>query len=115
MNLIFKIVEYLEETEQIVVKFCRQNAPKPIDEYPPVAIDCINLDLYDYHQFVASLMKYGVEIIMQQEAEETTLPQNITSEVIEDHNIKTQLNRIICLNSSELTSTTYKMNKIELE
>jgi hypothetical protein len=115
MNLIFKIVEYLEETEQIVVKFCRQNSPKPIDDYPPVAIDCINLDLYDYHQFVASLMRYGVDLILRQEAEEPTLSQNIPSEVIEEPDIKKQINRVISLNSQELIATTYRMNKIKLD
>ena len=33
MKIIFKVVEYLEDTQQIVVKFCRKNAPKSIDEY----------------------------------------------------------------------------------
>jgi hypothetical protein len=115
MNLIFKIIEYLEETDQIIVKFCRQNSPKSIDTYPPVAIDCLNLDLYDYNQFVASLMRYGVEIILQQESEEPTLSENTPSEVIETTDIKQQLNRIISLNSNELISTSNKMNKIKLD
>ena len=32
MKIIFKIIEYLPETEQVVVSFCRQNAPKSIDD-----------------------------------------------------------------------------------
>ena len=39
MKLLFKIIQYLPETEQIIVKCCRQNAPKPIDDYDAVAID----------------------------------------------------------------------------
>ena len=39
MKLIFKVVEYLEDTQQIVVKFCRKNAPKSVDEYVAGAID----------------------------------------------------------------------------
>jgi hypothetical protein len=115
MNLIFKIIEYLEETDQIIVKFCRQNAPKPIDTYPPVAIDCLNLDLYDYNQFVVSLMRYGVDIILQQESEEFTLLENTPSEIIESTEIKQQLNRVISLSTDELTTTTYRMNKITLD
>lgn len=115
MNLIFKITEYIEETDQIIVKFCRQNAPKPIDEYPPVAIDCVNLDLYDYDQFVSSLMRYGLDIIYQQEAEEITLSENQPSEIIESTDIKTFINRVISTSINKVSETTYKMNKIELE
>jgi len=115
MNLIFKIIEYIEETDQIIVKFCRQNSPTSIDEYAPVAINCYNIDMGDYNQFVASIMRAGVYLILQQESEEPTLPQNVTSEVIESVDIQTQLNRVIVMNSDELISTTYKMNKIKLD
>jgi hypothetical protein len=115
MNFIFKIVEYIEETDQIIVKFCRQNSPVPIDDYPPVAINCYNIDMNDYHQFVSSIMRSGVHVIMQQESEETTLPQNAESEVLESVDIKTQLNRVISLHSNELIATIYKMNKIKLD
>jgi len=48
MKLIFKVVEYLEDTQQVVVKFCRKNAPKSIDEYPAGAIDVNRLEtVYD--------------------------------------------------------------------
>jgi hypothetical protein len=115
MELIFKIIEYIEETDQIIVKFCRKNSPNPIDSYFPVAIDCCNVDLSDYNQFVVSIMRIGVDIILKQEAEEPTLTENHPSEVVEEPNIKTHLNRIISLNSNELIATTYKMNKIKLD
>ena len=56
MNLIFKIIEHLEDTDQIIVKFCRQNSPKSIDEYFPVAIDCCNIDLNDSTAMILSLI-----------------------------------------------------------
>ena len=34
MKMIFKIEEYLPDTKQVVIRYCRQNAPKPISEYP---------------------------------------------------------------------------------
>ena len=110
MNLIFKIIEHLEDTDQIIVKFCRQNSPKSIDEYFPVAIDCCNIDLNDYDQFVSSLMRAGLDIIMQQEAEEPTLESNQPSESVEIPNIKLQLNRTISLNSNKLIESTYTPN-----
>ena len=115
MNLIFKIIEYNQETNQIIVKFCRQNSPKPIDDYSSGVIDCSNIDLNDYHQFVASIMRYGVDTILRQEAEEPILSENISSEVIETTDIQTQLNRVISLNSDELIAITYQMNKVNLD
>ena len=54
MKIIVKIVEYLEDTQQIVVKFCRKNAPKSIDEYPAGAIDVNRLEtVYDSQCLVA--------------------------------------------------------------
>jgi hypothetical protein len=115
MNLIFKIIEHLEETEQIIVKFCRQNSPKSIDNYIPVAIDCCNIDMTDYNQFVLSIMRYGVNVILKQEADEPTLEENQPSEIIEEANIETHLNRIISLPSNQLIATTHNMNKIKLD
>lgn len=115
MNFIFKIVEYIEETDQIIVKFCRQNSPIPIDDYSPVAINCHNIDMSNYHQFVSSIMRSGAPIILQQESEEPTLPQNTESELLESTDIKTQLNRVIAINTQELIATSYKMNKIKLD
>lgn len=115
MNLIFKIVDYLEGTDQIIVKFCRKNSPKAIDDYSPVAVDCLNLDLNDYDQFVASLMRYGADLILKQESEEPTLDANKPSEVIETTDIKSLINRVISLNSNELIAATYRMNKIKLD
>jgi hypothetical protein len=115
MNLIFKIVEYLEETDQIIIKFSRQNSPKPIDEYPPVAIDCCNIDQSDYHQFVCSIMRYGIDIVLKQEEEEPTLLENVPSELLESTNAKDHVNRIISLSAMELVASSYRMNKIKLD
>jgi hypothetical protein len=115
MNLIFKIVEHLEETEQIIVKFCRQSSPKPIDEYIPVAIDCCNINMGDYNKFVTSIMRYGVDVIQKQEAAEPILEENQPSEIIEEANIETHLNRIISISSDQLMSMSNRINKIKLD
>ena len=60
MKIIFKVVEYLEDTQQIVVKFCRKNAPKSIDEYSAGAIDIDRLETaYDSQCLIESIMKIG--------------------------------------------------------
>ena len=67
MKAIFKINEYKEETQQIIVKFCKLYDTKLIDEYPPIAINIKNLDTYNYDFFVKSLMRHGTDIIENQE------------------------------------------------
>ena len=44
MKMIFKIEEYLPDTKQVVIRYCRQNAPKPISEYPAKAVSTENYD-----------------------------------------------------------------------
>ena len=47
MKAIFKIIEYLPETTQIVVRFARLHAPESIEKYSKVAINYSELDCYD--------------------------------------------------------------------
>ena len=57
MKAIFKIIEYLPETTQIVVRFARLHAPESIEKYNKVAINYSELDCYDSESFVKSLMR----------------------------------------------------------
>ena len=81
MKIIFKIIEYLPDTNQIVVKFARQNAPKPIDDYSPVAMGCDIVDTFDNNSFVESICKRGKLLVEQQEKEELVLNENICEEI----------------------------------
>ena len=45
MKNIFKITEYLPDTQQIVVRYARKNTHKNIDEYIESAVDLKQLDL----------------------------------------------------------------------
>ena len=58
MKCIFKIEEYLPDTNQMVVRFARLHSPQHIDNYKAVAIDTTRLDFYSYETFVKSLMRY---------------------------------------------------------
>ena len=71
MKAIFKIIEYLPERQQIVVRFARLRAPESIEKYRKVAIDLSHLDCYDSESFVKSLMRrFGNEMVKQQEEKE---------------------------------------------
>ena len=50
MKNIFKITEYLPDTQQIVVRYA-ENTHKDIDEFVKKAVDLKELDLYDLKLF----------------------------------------------------------------
>jgi hypothetical protein len=117
MNLIFKVVDYNEEAEQLTVKFCREHAPKPIDEYPSVCIDKRNIDFEgDYESFVSSIMRFGLNRIYQQESEEPILNENISSSIDSNQipKIEDIVNKVVMLDGEKLFVTGLRMNKIKL-
>mgnify|MGYP006254513755 CR=1 FL=1 len=68
MKLVFRIDEYLPETQQIVVRMCKALSREPILGHNPGVIDLKNLDLYDCDTFVESLMRlYGDKAIKNDE------------------------------------------------
>ena len=72
MKAIFKIIEYLPDTTQIVVRFARLHAPESIEKYNKVAINYSELDCYDSESFVKSLMrKVGNHMVKLQEEGES--------------------------------------------
>ena len=72
MKAIFKIIEYLPDTTQIVVRFARLHAPESIEKYSKVAINYSELDCYDSESFVKSLMrKVGNHMVKLQEEGES--------------------------------------------
>ena len=79
MKAIFKIEEYLPETNQIVVRFARLHAPEPIDKYHAVAINYSKLDCYNSESFVRSLMReVGNYQVKSNEEEEPIINESET-------------------------------------
>ena len=115
MKIIFKIIEYLPETEQIVVRFCRQNAPKSIDDYSAVAIDCKFIDNSDRVNLIESLFQLGLGIIEKQENEELTL-DNLAAEMFFEKNYENFVGKVIALDTKELKKIKSKrMNRVDIE
>ena len=78
MKMIFKIEEYLPETKQVVIRYCRKNSPKPITEYPAKAVSTQNYDVsFDSQNLVESIAQYGYKKVFNQEDKEDTLPENV--------------------------------------
>lgn len=102
MNFICKIVEDLPSSQQLSVKFCRQNSPKSIDEYPSYSIDYSRLDFTDYDSFVHSLLLSGHQIILNQLSSEPSLPSNLEVEETNSTNVSDNLNKILCKDGKDI-------------
>ena len=115
MKCIFKIEEYLPDTNQMVVRFARLHSPQHIDNYKAVAIDTTKLDFYDYDSFIESLMRnYGDSRSSMSEKKDSIVND------VEEVNIDTQfevrdlIGKIIGCNSDDYKTQIIKMNRVEL-
>ena len=113
MKSIFKIEEYLPDTNQIVVRFSRLHAPQPIESYAPMAIDCKQLDLYDCDSFVSSLMmKYGDRYVKEYEERE---PIKNNSETISGKlNLRDLVGKVIECDTMNYGLSRLKVRRVEL-
>ena len=103
MNFICKIIEDRPENRQLIVKYCRQNSPKSIDEYQQYAIDYDHLDFSDYEGFVYSLLKCGMSITINQFEEEPILvDSNCEDTPTYSTEISDNLNKILSIDHKEL-------------
>tara|TARA_Y100000813_G_C24019848_1_gene284615 strand:- start:332 stop:700 length:369 start_codon:yes stop_codon:yes gene_type:complete len=97
MNIIFRIDEYLPETNQIVVQICKETSRNSIFSHEKVAINCNTLNLYDCEKFSHSLSrKYGLNIIENENKNEPVLDDNKNSEIIKgDLNLEKLVGKVI--------------------
>ena len=114
MNFICKIIEDRSEDRQLIVKYCRQNSPKSIDEYPQYAIDYDYLNFSDYESFVYSLMKCGQTPIIDALVEEECLECNHSTEPSYSTIISDNLNKILSIDYKEIIYGSDKLCKIDL-
>ena len=100
MKVITKIIEYLPDTQQIVVRYARKNTHKNIDEYVKKAVDLKELDLYDCETFSKSLMrKYGESSI--EKAENETEGFNKCEKIFGKLDIQNLIGKVIEVDSDE--------------
>jgi hypothetical protein len=79
-SIIFKIVEYYQDTGQIVVKFCKKTSQKSIDKFSPISIDLKNLDMSSVNSFCHSLLQYGIHYVNQIEESVPMHPSNVCNQ-----------------------------------
>ena len=113
MKNIFKIIEYLPDTQQIVVRYARKNTHKNIDEYVKKAVDLKELDLYDCETFSKSLMrKYGESSI--EKAENETVGYNKCEKIFGKLDIQNLIGKVIEVDCDEYRREIIKMRRVEL-
>ena len=113
MKNIFKIIEYLPDTQQIVVRYARKNTHKNIDEYIESAVDMKQLDLYSCETFSKSLMrKYGEHNIERIENE--TEGFNKCEKISGKLDIQNLIGKVIEVDADEYRREIIKMRRVEL-
>ena len=113
MKSIFKIDEYLPDTNQIIVRFSRLHAPQHIESYAPMAINCKQLDLYDCDSFVFSLMReYGDGYVKEYEKNEPI--KNETETISGKLNLRDLVGKVIECDADNYKRELIKMNRVEL-
>ena len=113
MKNIFKIIEYLPDTQQIVVRYARKNTNKNIDEYIESAVELKQLDLYNCETFSKSLMRrYGEHNIERVENE--TEGFNKCEKISGKLDIQNLIGKVIEVDADEYRREIIKMKRVEL-
>ena len=113
MKAIFKIIEYLPERQQIVVRFARLRAPESIEKYRKIAVNLSHLDCYDSESFVKSLMrKFGNNMVKQQEDKEPII--NEAETISEKLNFEELVGKTIECKVDESNRAILKMRRVVL-
>ena len=109
-NILFKVISNDPINKSMVVKFCRENAPKAIDSYKSYNISYYNLDFTSPEALVESIKTTGTSIIIEQLNDEPILNENKSDDIIESVDLEDYIGKIV---SSALDSTG-DLNEIEL-
>ena len=66
IQILFKVISNNSERQKMTVKFCRENAPEPIENYRTYNISYRNLDFSSSTSLVESIRSVGKHIVEQQ-------------------------------------------------
>ena len=118
MKMIFKIEEYLPDTKQVIIRYCRKNSPRPITDYPAKAVSTEQYDTsFDSQNLVESIAQYGYKKVFTQEDKENTLPENTPVDIPNSLNIEDYIGKIICVEAKDAQELmrSRKMRRVEIE
>ena len=109
-NILFKVISNDPINKSIVVRFCRENAQKPIDEYRAYNISYRNIDFSSPKAFEDSLRSTGNPIVMKQLINEPIIEENKGVPEILSTDINDYIGKIVCTTSE----TSGSLNKVTL-
>tara|TARA_B100000424_G_C22939562_1_gene499984 strand:+ start:2886 stop:3227 length:342 start_codon:yes stop_codon:yes gene_type:complete len=101
INIIFKIIKYHENDKSISIKTCRQNSPKPIDEYPSMRISLDKLDFSSVYNLQESLRDIATNYSLMQLSYESTLPENECDEELDSVDMDDIIDKILVFPNKE--------------
>ena len=109
-NILFKVISNDPINKSLVVKYCRENAQKFIEDYRSYNISYSNLDFTSPEALVESIRSIGTSIVIDQLNSEPILDENKSSREIHSLDLDEYVGKIV----SVTLDTTGDLNQIEL-
>tara|TARA_S200000501_G_C20708174_1_gene692711 strand:- start:601 stop:948 length:348 start_codon:yes stop_codon:yes gene_type:complete len=115
MKVIIKILDYLSERDAVVLRTCRMNSHKPIDEYPEKVVDCFDLNKNDTEDFIQSLVhKISEGLISEQDENEGILDENTPIKPTGELDFEKIVGKVFQVRHTTRRINYLKMRRIEL-
>ena len=95
INIIFKVISNNKIDQSISIKSCRQNSPKPIDEYPSIRVSYDKLDFSSVYNLQESLRDIATNQALMQLSEEQTLHKNQSDDELDSIDIDAIIDKIL--------------------
>ena len=95
INIIFKVTSNNKIDKSISIKSCRQNSPKPIDEYPSIRVSYDKLDFSSVYNLQESIRDIATNQALMQLSEESILLDNISDEEIDSVDIDVIIDKVL--------------------
>ncbi len=95
INIIFKVTSNNKIDKSISIKSCRQNSPKPIDEYPSIRVSYDKLDFSSVYNLQESIRDIATNQALMQLSEENTLKDNMSDEEIDSVDIDDIIDKVL--------------------
>ena len=95
INIIFKVTSNNKIDKSISIKSCRQNSPKPIDEYPSIRVSYDKLDFSSVYNLQESIRDIATNQALMQLSEESILEDNRSDEEIDSVDIDAIIDKVL--------------------
>ena len=109
-NILFKVISNNPTDKQLTVKFCRENAPQPIENYKTYNISYRNLDFSSSNALIESIRSVGSYIAQQQFLDEPILEENKPNDDIDSIDIEDYIGKIVSVSFD----ATQQLNEVKL-